>query len=338
MPIYECDYCNYSTIIKTHYNKHLKTQKHLKNIKKLDAKLLEKFSTPKNEHKMATNIDNLTLNEDKMTPNTNKDCEKTAKDCEKTEKDCEKTAKDCEKTAKDCEKTEKDCEKTAKNNKIQCKYCSKTFTRQNNLNVHLKNSCKKYKEDQRIIEIENKYKIELEIQKKQQEFYKGEIDNLHKRIEELIDKNRTTIINIDKQINLNSYGSEDMSHVTDNFKNQMLKIPFVAIPKMIEEVHFSDKKPENKNIKLTNKKENYVKVYQNDKWIFKDRKATIKQLMNDKYTIIDNHYEESIEDSKPKHVVNQFKKFKEMYSEGDKGLHNEIMVDCELLLLNNREN
>ena len=300
MPTYECDYCNYSTIIKTHYNKHLKTAKHLNKLKEIDAKLLEKMTITKNEHKM-------------------------------TAKDCEKTAKDCKKTVKDCENTQKE------KNKIECKYCNKTFTRQNNLTVHLKKSCKKYNENQKIMEIENKYKIELEIQKKETDFYKNEIENLQRRIGELIDKNRTTIINIDKQINLNSYGSEDMSHITENFKNQMLKIPFVAIPKMIEEVHFSDKKPENKNIKLTNKKENYVKVYQGDKWIFKDKKATIKQLMNDKYTIIDNHYEDSKEEPKPTHVDSQFNKFKEMYNEGDKDLHNEIRIDCELLLLNNME-
>ena len=153
----------------------------------------------------------------------------------------------------------------------------------------------------------------------------------------MLQKNTPTIINIDKQINLNNYGSEDLSHITENFKNQMLKIPFVAIPKMIEEVHFSEKKPENNNIKLTNKKENYVKVYQGDKWIFKDRKSTIKQLMDDKYTIIDNHYEEYKEEPKPKHVDSQYKKFKDMYNEGDRDLHNEIRVDCELLLLNNMD-
>ena len=53
--------------------------------------------------------------------------------------------------------------------------------------------------------------------------------------------------------------------------------------------------------------------------------------------IIDNHYEESKEESKPKHVENQFDKFKNMYNNGDKDLHNEIRIDCELLLLNNRE-
>jgi len=285
MPIYECDYCNYNTLIKTHYNKHLNTKKHLKNMSKLDDILIKKISNSKSDSKMNTNEHKLCKSE------------------------------------------------------LMCKYCNKFFNTIPSRRRHELHYCKvkKNDENQRIIEIENKYKIELEIEKKEKEFYKGEIETLQKRIEDLISKNRTTIINIDKQINLNSYGNEDLSHITEKFKDQMLKIPFVAIPKMIEEVHFSDKKPENNNIKLTNKKENYVKVFKNDKWIFKDRKSTIKQLMDDKYTIIDNHYEQSKEDPKPKHVESQFKKFKEMYNEGDRDLHNEIRIDCELLLLNNRE-
>ena len=71
--------------------------------------------------------------------------------------------------------------------------------------------------------------------------------------------------------------------------------------------------------------------------VFKDRKSTIKQLMDNKYTIIDNHYEEYKEVPKPEHVNSQYKKFKDMYNEGDKDLHNELRVDCELLLLNNME-
>ena len=286
MPIYKCDNCNYNTIIKTHYTKHLNTKKHLNKIDKLDGKLLKMM---------------------------------------------EKTAKDCEKTAKDCEKTAKDCEKTAIKNKIKCKYCNKTFTRQNNLTIHIKNSCKNNAVRE---EIENKYKKKLEK-------YKDEIEKLHQKIEFLMEQKHvpttTTIINIDKQINLNNYGSEDLSHITAGFKDNLLKVPFVAIPKMIEEVHFSNKKPENKNIKIQNKKEKYVKVYQDEKWIYKDRKATITNLVDDKYSLIDNHYEKTKDTPKPKHVEKQFEKFKELYNEGDKDLHNEIRVDCELVLLNNMD-
>ena len=328
MPIYRCDNCNYDTLIKTQYNRHLNTKKHLNTINKLDNKLI------------------------KILEKTEKDCEKTAKDCEKTAKDCEKTAKDCEKTAKDCEKTAKYYDKNDNKNKIKCKYCNKTFTRQNNLTIHIKNSCKnnlerekienKYKKEleNKEKEIEYKYKKELENKKELEIKYKKEIEILHKKIEFLMEQKQgpTTIINIDKQINLNNYGSEDLSHITSGFKDNLLKVPFVAIPKMIEEVHFSDKKPENNNIKIQNKKEKYVKVYQDDKWIYKDKKSTITNLVDDKYSLIDNHYEDTKDNPKPKHVERQYEKFKELFNEGDKELHNEIRVDCELVLLNNMEN
>jgi hypothetical protein len=150
----------------------------------------------------------------------------------------------------------------------------------------------------------------------------------------------TTIINIDKQINLNSYGKEDLSHITSGFKDNLLKIPFVSISKMIEEVHFSDKKPENKNIMLPNKKENYVKVYEDNKWVFKDKKSTITKLVDDNYNILDDHYED-IKDNEEKpiqpYAEKQYVNFRDLYNEGDKDLQNEIRVDCELVLLNNRK-
>ena len=298
MPIYECDYCNYKTIIKTQYNRHLNTQKHINKLKEIDGKFIKLL-------------------------------EKTAKDCEKSTNEHKMNTN----------------EHKMSTNELSCRYCNKFFNtspsrRRHELHYCKKNFERKEIENNKVIkEIENKYKEELENKEKELELkYKEEIEKLQHKIEILmLQKNTPTIINIDKQINLNNYGSEDLSHITENFKNQMLKIPFVAIPKMIEEVHFSEKKPENNNIKLTNKKENYVKVYQGDKWIFKDRKSTIKQLMDDKYTIIDNHYEEYKEEPKPKHVDSQYKKFKEMYNDGDRDLHNEIRLDCELLLLNNME-
>ena len=324
MPMYNCDNCNYKTKLKTDFNKHLKTKKHINKLKEIDGKfikLLEKTAKDcemsTNEHKMNTNEHKMSTNEHKMSTNEHK----------------------------------------MNTNEFSCRYCNKFFNTSPSRRRHELHYCKKNSdreeieiENNKVIkEIENKYKEELENKEKELELelkykeeielkYKEEIEKLHQKIEILIlQKNTPTIINIDKQINLNNYGSEDLSHITENFKNQMLKIPFVAIPKMIEEVHFSEKKPENNNIKLTNKKENYVKVYQGDKWIFKDRKSTIKQLMDDKYTIIDNHYEEYKEEPKPKHVDSQYKKFKDMYNDGDRDLHNEIRVDCELLLLNNME-
>ena len=146
MPTYECDYCNYSTIIKTHYNKHLKTDKHLNKLKELDAKLLEKFSNPKNEHKMNINEHKMSTNQHKMNINEHK----------------------------------------MNTNELSCRYCNKFFNTVPSKRRHELHYCKIKKENDdsnkelKLI-IENQ-KIELEIQKKETDFYKNEIENLQKRI------------------------------------------------------------------------------------------------------------------------------------------------------------
>ena len=168
-----------------------------------------------------------------------------------------------------------------------------------------------------------------------EERYRSEINLLQKQIEKLLEQKGNTIINIEKQINLNSYGNEDLSHITADFKDELLKVPYVAIPKMIEEVHFSNKKPENKNIILPNKKENLIKVFEQDKWVFKDKKTTISKLVDNKYNIIDRYYKVN------KDTINndqrQYEEFRKIYnSENSKDLKNNLQNDCELILLNNR--
>ncbi len=94
------------------------------------------------------------------------------------------------------------------------------------------------------------------------EEHKKEKDKLYKYIDKLIDKTGDTNITIDKQMNnqikLNNFGEEDLSHITDDDKMKMLTLPYGMIQNMIEKVHL---KPENKNIRLTNKRENMIRVF-----------------------------------------------------------------------------
>ena len=65
---------------------------------------------------------------------------------------------------------------------------------------------------------------------------------------------------------LNCYGQEDLSHITDDLKMELVKLPYGMVQKMIEYVHFSKKRPENWNIKLTNKKDKMIKVFRGNKF------------------------------------------------------------------------
>jgi len=321
MPLYTCELCSYNTKIKTQYKRHLNTKKHQNNLKGLSSK---------------------------YTKMTSKDFENIPKDFEKTSKDFEMTSKDFENIPNDFETSEKSIKKVYKisknensnfnnvnldifeenqnnENLIQCEYCYQTFTRRNNLTTHLKkNRCKTLKKIE-----ETKYKKLYEIQKEKISQYENERDHLYKQIDKLLDKVGDT--NITQNIMLNCYGKEDLSHIPDMFKLASLKIPYGMIPKMIEEVHFSEKCPANKNILLPNKKQPFVKIYSKDKWIYKDKKTTIKELIDRNYLRLNNFYElnTTLLDG------NQNKRYKEFCKEKDNNnLDDDITKDIEIVLMN----
>ena len=239
--------------------------------------------------------------------------EKARKGDKKTQKDPKKTQKDPKKTQKDPKKTQLDS--TEMNN---CIYCDKSFSSIAHKRRHELHRCKK--------------RINLEsIYKKEMKEFKKEKEQLYKQIDALIKKaGNTTITN---NLNLNSYGKEDLSHITDSFKTNLIKGPFRMIPKMIEAVHFNDKKPENKNISLTNKKENVIKVFKGGKWTYCNKNEVMEELMETNYYLLDSHYE--IDNELNGVQKTRYSKFQEKY---DLGELSKDTKDCiNLLLLNGAE-
>jgi hypothetical protein len=273
MVLYSCECCNYSSKIKTHYNRHLKTKKHLDNIE--------------------NNVISMVM--------TQKDPQKTQKDPQKTQSESTDEAK------------------------FFCDFCFVTFSSFAHKRRHELHRCK-----------QNKHIAHTIINEKNKQ-----IKKLEKTVDKLIDKaGNTTINNIkstqnqQQNIKLNNYGSEDLSHITDFFKTNLLSLPHGMIPKMIEAVHFNNDKPENKNILLPNKKDNKMKVFSGDKWVYKDKNETLNDLMDGKYFIMDTHYE-SICETTDKNF-NLFKRFQELFDKRNKIIVEAQKKECELLLLNNR--
>ena len=262
MPNYYCKSCNFISNLKGDYNRHLNTNKHKRNEKEYDAKC--KKNMKMNHFESSENHFESFLDQ-KMNH-------------------FESKMNHFESLKHESKKMENSNFPKKNSKKIyECEFCSKEYSSSSNLRRHQK-VCKMKKEDDNIIEmIQNLEKMhlqQLEIQKKQIDKIEHEKEGLRKQIETLIHKvgNTTNNTNITQNNNiiLNCYGNEDLSHITDMFKTCLLKIPYSMIPKLIEEVHFNNKYPENQNIILPNKKEPYVKIYSDQKWIYKDRKETVK--------------------------------------------------------------
>ena len=216
----------------------------------------------------------------------------------------------------------------------KCQFCESFFNTRASKRRHEKHYCRENPDFvDKIIDAKNS---KIKSLQKEKEKWEQERQELYKQVSTLLEKVGDTT-NIQNNIILNNYGSEDLSHITDKLKTELLNIPYCAIPKMIEAIHFNDEKPENKNIMLPNKKENLVKVYEGNKWVYKNKNETITDLVDSKYTIIDDHYEELNNDNKiPGNIKTTFTKFRKFYDEGDAEMVDKLKKECELVLLNNR--
>ena len=215
------------------------------------------------------------------------------------------------------------------NEEIICEYCEKSFTSLSHLSRHKKKSCK--------IKVEQeKQKKELDelkqIIKDERERHQQERENLHKHIDELIKKAGNTTNNT-ANITLNCYGHEDLSHITDDLKMELIKLPYGMVQKMIEHVHFSNKRPENWNIKLTNKKDKMIKVYKGKKWKYQDKDEVVSELIQTNYCRLDDFYENVASTDLPEPLNNRYKKFQEKFDEDDNLLKEKLMKESEMVIL-----
>jgi len=71
----------------------------------------------------------------------------------------------------------------------------------------------------------------------------------------------------------------------------ILKNPDNGIPQLIRLIHFNPEQPQNQNVRLKNKKEPYLKVFNGQNWELRDKDDTIQDLIISKKEIADDYLE-----------------------------------------------
>ena len=344
MILYFCEVCNFSSNLKANFNRHLKTNKHKKQEKAYglenDKKNKKGIKNVINRPQTTPIMQNLGSGVMKKTINnvclTYKEIGVANFMCFHCEKEFTSKSHMTRHLRNSCKKIPKNGQNLQKNGQNLQKNGQNLPKKRPALIPPKKNCVENSENLEKNKKNSNSEKMIIQLLEHQRKIFNEERKELYKHINKLLNKvGNTTITNTttsNTNIQLNSYGSEDLSHISETFKTEMLKIPYGAIPKMIEAVHFNDKRPENKNIVLSNKRDNKLKIFSGNKWIYKNKDDTLNNLINGKYFILDNHYETICDKLK---IIN-YEDFREKFDLNDKDILNKLKIDSELVLLNNR--
>ena len=211
-----------------------------------------------------------------------------------------------------------------------CEYCFYKFNRKYNLNRHYKR-CKAYHNKQ-LENINNNMKTNIDLTNRICELEK-KTDKINTTISSVTTINNT-IDNSKNSIIINNYGNEDLSYLTpEEMTSYVKKLP-PGVLKFIEKIHFNPKHPENRNLRITNKKEPLIQIRKKNKWIFDDKMNVISSLLSDKYMLLEQHLSVINQDNLTdidKKVINRFRNNYEDNVEYMK----DLLKKVELLILNN---
>ena len=94
-------------------------------------------------------------------------------------------------------------------------------------------------------------------------------------------------INSHNKIIINAYGCENIEYVTEKILKRLVSKPGSAIPNLLKMIHFNDKYPENKNLKVTNIHDPYIKVHNGDDWKIKNKCDIIEDIIISKRDMLD---------------------------------------------------
>ena len=234
--------------------------------------------------------------------------------------------------------------------KNKCIYCLNNFHNRSNLKRHVLFTC-----DNRKMFIQQKEKYEnikknkLDEKKKNKERISNiikdkndEIIKLKKEIK-LLEKNRKIINNqnigfvVNNINNINSFGSEDLSHLSNNDYKKYLSNLSPGLLKFIEDIHFSDKMPSNWNICIPKLESKYIAIFEKNKWNIKDKNDIFKKILIKKITLLDNKCEEleniGIVDEKIVDIYDEY--INVMYVNDNE--KKKIKDNLELMIFNNRD-
>lgn len=187
-------------------------------------------------------------------------------------------------------------------NEFCCELCNYKGKTKQNLNKHLLSNKHLVKFSEHKTTLANEFSEKISNIYEEMKSFKNELKVRDERIakqEEIIKDLLFRISNlehapINHQVIVNGNGNVNLGGITQNISIKLQKYGHenlpndmtmfmtsikgvnTVIPNLVEFIHFHPKYPENNNIKIPNKKDNKIKIYNGTKWITQNKKHTLE--------------------------------------------------------------
>jgi hypothetical protein len=97
-------------------------------------------------------------------------------------------------------------------------------------------------------------------------------------------------INVSPSTQVNNFGEEDLSHLSDDFLSYCLMNPKKGMTNLIQNIHYNKDLPENHNLRFKSDKKNLFEKFVDSEWRLCDASNTLDELIKKGYRILNAHY------------------------------------------------
>lgn len=145
-----------------------------------------------------------------------------------------------------------------------------------------------------------------------------------------------TTINNTYNIQLNSFGQENMSYLTPELLTFCLTNPKKGMSSLIEKIHYNKDYPENHNLRCKSLKNNIFERFVDTQWTLCDASNTLDELIKKGYRILEAHFAETFlsdpEFFDDEHRVETLQRFRQVLTDKTSNDYHSVKRDLRLLV------
>jgi len=157
------------------------------------------------------------------------------------------------------------------------------------------------------------------------------MNTIHNTVNANIQNNK---LKVDGDVKVVKFGDENLSYISDDLYKHILGRGFGAVGAFIEHSHFNNQHPENHNIYIANIKDEYIVIYDGDKWTINRRDDMMEDIIYAKSDFLYRKFKELVGQMN-QGDIERFLKF--MSLRDDDQTMNRLKEEVKLQLYNNRK-